>query len=631
MFEPEDRVLISNTNPDPIKNIYTIRDINVVNKKINDQLEIDKIILPLNKNLIAITGGKGSGKTALLDLIANCFIDQCSRSGSNENSFIQRIEEQANDLQVSINFLDEEIPEFSKKITDELFFTNTKITYLPQGKIEEYTSETIKLEEKIKEVIFNNKIVVESELKKKYDGIIKILKNNDEKIRNFNSKIYSIIIKTSNEIGVKISQSISMLEGELKFHHNKLDQFLLLVDSVKKAEIESLKEDGDSLRINLNQLAKLRNSTVFFLEELDRIEYINQSINKINELAKGVISENNIPIIDISIQKKLAQKLITKATNIVKIIQNEINFKSEEISNLIGLEKEHGELLNFIKNTNDNIERAKSEKEEYDRNVQEIQNLKNQRLHIFKSTISQLFEVKEMYNQIIETFTSEKNEILKEIDFKPVINFDSEKFLENADDLFHGKKVKEEKIEILKKKYKILIKNKEDIEKHLKDYFDYALKLKNGIKSSRNLNHFYDLIFSNHFQILTEIYYNKKLMEKLSLGQKGTVLLKLLLAEGNYPLLIDQPEGDLDNKFIYRDLVTAIKDAKKNRQILISTHNANLVVNTDAEQIIVANYENNKIYYDSGSLENPKIKSEITELLEGGMEAFKKRERKYGF
>ena len=120
-------------------------------------------------------------------------------------------------------------------------------------------------------------------------------------------------------------------------------------------------------------------------------------------------------------------------------------------------------------------------------------------------------------------------------------------------------------------------------------------------------------------------------MEKLSIGQKGTVLLKLMLAEGDYPLLIDQPEENLDNNFIYNDLVKAIRDAKNNRQIIIATHNANLVVNTDAEQIIVANYIDNKIFYKSGSLENLTIKNEITSLLEGGEEAFKKREEKYGF
>jgi len=119
-------------------------------------------------------------------------------------------------------------------------------------------------------------------------------------------------------------------------------------------------------------------------------------------------------------------------------------------------------------------------------------------------------------------------------------------------------------------------------------------------------------------------------MDKLSMGQKGTVLLKLFLAEGDYPLIVDQLEESLDNKFIYSELVGALKEAKKRRQIIIATNNANLVVNTDAEQIIVAEFENNKIYYKLGTIEDLKMREDIMPILEGGKKAFKKREEKYG-
>lgn len=114
------------------------------------------------------------------------------------------------------------------------------------------------------------------------------------------------------------------------------------------------------------------------------------------------------------------------------------------------------------------------------------------------------------------------------------------------------------------------------------------------------------------------------------MGQKGTVLLKILLAEGDHPLIIDQPEENLDNKFVYEALVDAFREAKKKRQIIVATHNANLVVNTDAEQVIVAEFDSNKISYRWGSIENPGIREDITRLLEGGKEAFIRREMKYG-
>jgi predicted ATPase len=114
------------------------------------------------------------------------------------------------------------------------------------------------------------------------------------------------------------------------------------------------------------------------------------------------------------------------------------------------------------------------------------------------------------------------------------------------------------------------------------------------------------------------------------MGQKGTVLLKIFLAEGDHPLIIDQPEENLDNKFVYEALVDAFREAKKRRQIIIATHNANLVVNTDAEQVIVAEFKDSKILYRWGSIENPNIRKNITALLEGGEEAFRNREMKYG-
>jgi len=119
-------------------------------------------------------------------------------------------------------------------------------------------------------------------------------------------------------------------------------------------------------------------------------------------------------------------------------------------------------------------------------------------------------------------------------------------------------------------------------------------------------------------------------MDKLSIGQKGTVLLKIFLAEGDSPLIVDMPEENLDNKFIYDELVDAFRQAKTKRQLIIATNNANLVINTDAEEIIIAEFKDNVIKYKLGSIEDNSIRNEITTILEGGPEALRKREKKYG-
>lgn len=107
------------------------------------------------------------------------------------------------------------------------------------------------------------------------------------------------------------------------------------------------------------------------------------------------------------------------------------------------------------------------------------------------------------------------------------------------------------------------------------------------------------------------------------------------LDKSTKPLLIDQPEDNLDNRYVYLDLVSDIKDIKKKRQVIIATHNPNLVVNTDSEQVIVAKFEDNpemgqpKIKYYAGALEDPEIKKVVCSILEDGDTAFIKRERRY--
>jgi predicted ATPase len=99
-------------------------------------------------------------------------------------------------------------------------------------------------------------------------------------------------------------------------------------------------------------------------------------------------------------------------------------------------------------------------------------------------------------------------------------------------------------------------------------------------------------------------------------------------AEDVRPLIIDQPEENLDPQSIFQELVSRFRAAKHRRQIVIVTHNANLVVNTDADQVIVAHCGPHRpgqlpeISYESGGLENPQIRKHVCDILEGGETAF---------
>ncbi len=123
--------------------------------------------------------------------------------------------------------------------------------------------------------------------------------------------------------------------------------------------------------------------------------------------------------------------------------------------------------------------------------------------------------------------------------------------------------------------------------------------------------------------------------EHASAGQQATALLFTLLNQSGPPLIIDQPEDDLDNQIIF-DIVTRLWEAKTRRQILFSSHNANLVVNGDAELVVCCDY---RIAGDfsrghiarEGAIDIPEIRESIKTVMEGGDKAFKLRLDKYGF
>ena len=128
--------------------------------------------------------------------------------------------------------------------------------------------------------------------------------------------------------------------------------------------------------------------------------------------------------------------------------------------------------------------------------------------------------------------------------------------------------------------------------------------------------------------------YDKQEISQLSPGERGLLLLVfyLLVDKDDIPLLIDQPEENLDNQTIFKVLVQCIRTAKARRQVIMVTHNPNLAVVCDAEQIIYASCDKagKRFRYISGAIESAPIKDRVIEILEGTQPAFDNRKRKYG-
>ena len=156
---------------------------------------------------------------------------------------------------------------------------------------------------------------------------------------------------------------------------------------------------------------------------------------------------------------------------------------------------------------------------------------------------------------------------------------------------------------------------------------------KQTAKDSRFHNHlrglphesFIDLLLWFPEDALQITYGAGKKIREGSPGQKSAALLTFILAHGNEPLLLDQPEDDLDNELIYSLIVQAIKATKTKRQIIVVTHNANIVVNGDSEMVHYLNVASGQSHLTSDSLQSEGIRQRICDTMEGGSKAFEQR------
>ena len=152
------------------------------------------------------------------------------------------------------------------------------------------------------------------------------------------------------------------------------------------------------------------------------------------------------------------------------------------------------------------------------------------------------------------------------------------------------------------------------------------------------LGRFAEWLFNtDHVVVRYGITYDGVDIAKLSPGTRGIVLLLLYLAlddDDDRPLVIDQPEENLDPQSVFEELVPIFTAAKARRQVVMVTHNANLVVNTDADQIIIAEANTQidgglpQLTYRAGGLENREIRRAVCDILEGGEVAFQERARR---
>lgn len=470
-------------------------------------------------------------------------------------------------------------------------------------------------------------------------------------------------------------------DASAKEEHDKTNKELAKVKEEKKEKEEQIVEKKETRKYLALKLAKLQK----FGQSLNNLK---DQYTQLKEQYYAGLAQIGIEfekVVKLTVSKKYIEREISGTKRGIQSIDNDLNekkenslaFKCEQINKKIkelqgkldeptrkfqeyedklkdweskqkdilgsidkqGSVKFYEEILKYLNKTlNSELTKRKSDRK-----------LKVKAIFSEKLKIVQLY--KELYKPVTE-FISEYGELMK--DYK--INLDVSIQLNNFSGKFFGfisRGAKgsfigtDEGYNVLNQVTEgVIFKTEKDVLAFLDDVLEHLEKDKRNddnqerkvidqLRTGYEVKDFYDFLFSLEY---LEPNYKLRLAEKniseLSPGERGALLLifYLLLDKQDIPLIIDQPEENLDNQSVYRILVKFIKEAKKKRQIIIVTHNPNLAVVCDAEQIICVKIEKenkNKVTLVSGAIENPYLNAKTVEILEGTFPAFDNRTAKY--
>lgn len=520
-----------------------------------------------------------------------------------------------------------------------------------------------KQKKKLEEI---NNDIVELESKKSKQVIEKIKKHLDEKKRQLSEHKSIRITKPKKQKGSTKSATIENVNKQIKKIQAELDSLQKeLNQNLKEKEfLVGVKNEFQLIETNIKDSIKshaankvikkykinLQNDFTynFNYSNLDnQVNNLNSNYIKINQEKKKLIEE----------RKVLSEKL--------EIEQKELNKKDKEYKISLDAykawEKKTIEVIGAAE-TPDTIKYYENELNFILKKVDFSLNKKRDaRKEIAKVLIDLLFEEKDIYPLIFQEAQEHAKTKAKEFNISDeFIDFDSKIKIKKSfeDDLYNfidrrytGSFLNDSKKEVLNEitnalpiqtRYEILsfaeklediIKNDYKIPEESREELDYDIL----IYQFRNysLKEFYDYIYSfDYIETKSEITFGGKRLEELSPGERGTLLLifYLLIDPDKKPIIIDQPEENLDNETVFQKIVPFIKKIKEERQVIIVTHNPNLAIVSDSEQIIHAYMDkknNNLVSYNSGSIEFYKIREKAIDILEGTEPAFVNRKKKY--
>lgn len=703
VYQPKERVYIGEIPP-TLDRVGKNRQNNILSiscARIETPANIDSnwfnFSIPLNPGMVAIIGNKGSGKSALSDIIGHlCRCNTMEKASFlNDTRFRKRPKNYANDYCAALTWCDGKTRSSTLAASQEDSHIEDA-QYLPQKYIEDVCNEFGDVFQKeIDKVIFSyidktergDARNLEELVKLKSKGLEFQFQNERIKLKNVNRQIIELEQKKTKEYRKFVSESLKNAEENLR-RHEKSKPIEVKKPEQKDSDVEyqtklselnnDIQEKKNKIKETEDKIAKIN----IFLDDaktvVAQISLLETQFKEVQVKIEALIDKYNLQktdcVAELATPKEFLNEAIRKTEEDKKNLQNSISAEDSGFSaKLANLEKEKAELISKAdveeklyqkyladlaewnekrrtiigdSDTDGSIEFYKEESEYIEKKLDsEYDKLVSERDGITKQIYKGITELSKIYQSIYAPVQDEITQLLG--DLEDDVQFQVEVFMKDAN-------IAQTILSFINQKYNgkyghshnslqeidLSVKNTDfgnedsvmsfvhDKAEVIKDDFETAKK-----RVSKR-QEFYDFVFGlEYIGVNFKLKMGGRSLEELSPGERGIVLLifYLALSKESKPIIIDQPEDNLDNQSIYNKLVPCICKAKQKRQVIIVTHNPNIAVACDAEQIIYCKKENgiNQIHYESGAIEHSTICKHVVDVLEGTMPAFDLRRLKY--
>ena len=626
LFDYGDRVRLQQSSPYEGDIKYVLDKIVIKKDGILQEQEI-----PINRDLVSIIGSKGSGKSLLLSAISSVS-DLADYDPDHKHPIF---DDGDNTQLVDFELLDKGGDGVKKEDIE-----------LSIGKDEYYTEPVLYVaQEELSGRSKNKKNVRDEYLRElgidnlsiSYQDITDDIEYNLDQIDSLTNDL--------NKITKSVDQNVSS-DKVSEYLEKKIKSLEQTNEKLSNAQTKKVIEELSTI------IAKGQEATLWHKDDgFKDIELLAQDINSrvavFNVKAKtfDIPEADLLPLVDVGELKKAYSKSSVSLEKKLEDLRKQYGEKKEELEHL-GVSEDIPTLLKTVENIQREIATNKKYLDEVKALQESIPVRQTYVGDLFKSDAvvhKRISKIEEDINNKFDTFKSERKsspifeKLFKSINIKANVFFDFKKLEADIVECFYKDRL------TVKDLHKIIFDGKEPtyeayfewIESSFWSFLGDNIK---GLKVSTNsglsglvrlrqvvLLDWYEYV-SVSVNITHKFGDTPKELSIMSTGELATVLLKLILVTQGLDkqiILLDQPEDHLDNEFIANDLVELIRELKKKRQIIMVTHNANLVVMTDSEQVIVANGIDKE--YLSGGIEQSEIKDSIVRILEGGAEAFKKR------